>query len=130
MKLKAPTLAAETKNAVALNAFFKIAKLWKLRTEEQMKLLGLSNESTFYNWKKNPETANVDQDKLERISYILGIFKDLQMLLNDKSATDSWVKAPNKAPLFGGRAALDVMCQGRVADLYMVRQYLAGQRGV
>jgi hypothetical protein len=119
-----------TKNKVALKAFFNIAEKWRLDNKEQMKLLGLSNNSTFYKWRNNPETAKLDQDKIERISYILGIFKELQILLSDRVAADNWIKAPNNAPLFGGRTALDLMCQGRVADLYVVRQYLASVRGV
>lgn len=118
------------RSPVALRAFFNIAEKWQLNNSEQMTLLGLSSDSTFYKWKSNPETAKLDQDKIERISYILGIFKDLQTLLSDTAAADSWVKTANNAPLFGGRSALEVMCQGRVADLYVVRQYLASERGV
>lgn len=120
----------KTKSIVALKAFFNIAEKWQLSNQEQMTLLGLSNESTFYKWKKNPESTKLNQDTFERISYVLGIFKDLQTLLSDATAADKWVKTPNQAALFGGRTALDVMCQGRVADLFRVRQYLAAQRGV
>jgi hypothetical protein len=124
------TEQTKTKSAVALKAFFNISDKWQLNNQEQMRLLGLSSDSTFFKWKSKPESAKLDQDKLERISYILGIFKDLQTLLSDPRAADSWVKSPNQAPMFGGRSALEIMCQGRVADLYLVRQYLASQRGV
>src|ERR1700679_1938374 len=90
-----------TKSKVALKAFFNIAEKWRLDNKEQMKLLGLSNDSTFYKWRNSPETAKLDQDKIERISYVLGIFKDLQILLSDRVAADNWIKAPNNAPLFG-----------------------------
>ena len=69
------------------------------------------------------------KDALERISYILGIYKALQILLPDEKAADQWVKRPNTAPLFGGRSALDRMMSGQVADLFVVRQYLDAQRG-
>ncbi|MXW47997.1 MAG: DUF2384 domain-containing protein, partial [Gammaproteobacteria bacterium] len=69
------------------------------------------------------------RDTLERISYILGIYKYLQILLPDQKLADEWVKRPNSAPLFDGRSALDLMMSGRVADLFIVRQYLDAERG-
>ena len=68
-------------------------------------------------------------DALERISYLLGIFKALNILLPDESAADRWIKKPNDAPIFGGKSALSRMLSGRVSDLFVVRQYLDAQRG-
>ena len=112
----------------ALRTFFRIAMLWRLSVEEQMTLLGLTARSTFFKWKKNPNTI-LPKDTLERISYILGIYKALQLLLPDQQAADEWVRRPNASPLFGGRSALERMLSGQVADLYVVRQYLDAQRG-
>ncbi len=120
----------KTKGSVALTAFFNIAEKWELTVAEQMQLLGMESQSTFHKYKKDPASANVDRDMMERISYVLGIFKDLQILLKDTKSADSWVKKPNKASPFNGRSALDVMSQGKVVDLYTVRQYLASQKGV
>lgn len=112
----------------ALRTFFRIAKLWSLSVEQQMTLLGLTARSTFFKWKKDPNTV-LPKDTLERISYIVGVYKALQLLLPDETAADEWVKRPNTAPLFGGRSALDGMLSGQVADLFVVRQYLDAQRG-
>ena len=112
----------------ALRTFFRIAKLWCLSVEEQMTLLGLSARSTYFKWKKNPGVV-LSRDTLERISYITGIYKALQVLLPDETAADDWVKRPNTAPPFGGRSALDRMMSGQVVDLYVVRQYLDAERG-
>ncbi len=112
----------------ALRTFFRIAGLWGLSVEEQMILLGLTARSTFFKWKKGP-TTNLPMDTLERISYILGIYKALQILLPDERAADEWVRRPNTAPLFSGRPALDRMLSGQVADLFVVRQYLDAERG-
>jgi hypothetical protein len=111
-----------------LRAFFRIADLWGLSVDEQMTLLGASARSTFFKWKKNPNTV-LPKDTLERISYILGIYKGLQILLPDEKASDEWVKRPNTAPLFGGQSALNRMLSGQVADMFVVRQYLDAQRG-
>ena len=112
----------------ALRTFFRIAGLWGLSVEEQMTLLGLTARSTFFKWKRDPNTV-LPKDTLERISYIVGVYKALQLLLPNEEAADEWVRRPNAAPLFAGRSALDRMLSGQVADLFVVRQYLDAQRG-
>ena len=125
-----PAAAVDRKglSGPALRTFFRIAGLWGLSVDEQMTLLGVTARSTFFKWKKDPNTV-LPKDALERISYILGVYKALQILLPDENAADEWVKRPNAAPLFGSRSALDRMLSGQVADLFVVRQYLDAQRG-
>lgn len=110
----------------ALRTFFRIAEAWRLKEQEQMQLLGLEKRSTFHSWKSG-SIAAISKDALERISYVMGIYKALHILL--PASADDWVRKPNTAPLFSGRSALDRMMSGNVADLYVVRQYLDGQRG-
>lgn len=110
----------------ALRTFFNIAEAWDLSEAEQMSLLGLDSRSTFHNWKRG-EVAALGKDALERISYVMGIYKGLQILV--PQTADEWVRKPNKASLFGGKPAIDRMASGNVADLYVVRQYIDGQRG-
>ena len=117
------------KAAAGLRAFFNIARDWGLNTDEQMVLLGAPGRSTFFKWKAAPESADLKRDTLERLSYLLGIYKALQILLPDVAAADAWVKKPNTAPGFGGRSALARMLGGNVSDLVAVRQYLDAQRG-
>ena len=116
-------------SAAGLRAFFNIARDWGLNTDEQMVLLGAPGRSTFFKWKSAPESADLKRDTLERVSYILGIYKALQILLPATDAADAWVKKPNTAPLFGGKSALERMLGGNVADLLAVRQYLDARRG-
>ena len=115
-------------SAAGLRAFTRIAELWHLSIPEQLRLLGLSSRSTYFKWRKDPR-VRLPRDTLERISYLLGIYKALQLLLPDTRAADEWVRQPNTAPLFGGKSALERMLSGNVADLYIVRQYLDAQRG-
>jgi len=112
----------------ALRAFFNIAERWNLRIADQRRLLGDPPESTFYKWKRL-QSGTLGRDTLERISYLLGIFKDLQILFPDAAQADGWVHRANRSGLFGGRSALERMLSGNVADLYVVRQYLDAQRG-
>jgi hypothetical protein len=112
----------------ALRAFFRIAETWGLNTAQQRSLLGSPPPSTYFKWKKQGGGA-LPRDVLERISYVLGIYKALQILLPDAKRADGWVHEPNSAPLFGGGSALARMLGGNVSDLYVVRQYLDAQRG-
>lgn len=112
----------------ALRAFFNITRLWGLNTEQERTLLGSPGRSTFFRWKRDLDGA-LPRDALERISYLLGIWKALQVLFADPAQADAWVKRANDAPLFGGRSALERMLGGQVADLFVVRQYLDAQRG-
>ena len=112
----------------ALRTFFRIAELWKLSVVEQMTLLGLGSRSTYFKWKKEG-TDVLPRDTLERMSYLFGIYKALQILLPEPAAADAWVRRPNAAAPFGGRSALERMLSGNVADLYEVRRYLDAQRG-
>jgi hypothetical protein len=123
-----PSTEANAAGAAALRAFGRIADLWHLSIAERLTLLGLSSRSTYFKWRKEPQ-VRLPRDTLERISYLLGIYKALQLLLPDTRAADEWIRRPNEAAVFGGRSALDRMLSGNVADLYIVRQYLDAQRG-
>jgi uncharacterized protein (DUF2384 family) len=123
-----PEINREEMSGAALRTFFNIAELWGLSVEEQKTLLGIPSSSTYYKWKKDTRVT-LSPDTLERISYILGIYKALQILLADTQAADTWIRRPNTAPLFGGKSALERMLSGNVSDLYVVRQYLDAQRG-
>ena len=124
----APELATREAGQALLRTFFNIAEAWKLSSREAMTLLGLRSRSTFHLWKSGKAGA-LSPDTLERISYVLGIYKALQMLLPSDEAADAWIRKPNSAPIFGGRSALERLMSGNVADLYEVRRYLDAQRG-
>ena len=124
-----PQPSSRDLSAAGLRAFFNIARDWKLNADEQMVLLGAPGRSTFFKWKSTPEAAELKRDTLERLSYLLGIYKALQVLLPATPAADAWIKKPNDAPLFAGQSALARMLGGNVADLVAVRQYLDARRG-
>ena len=112
----------------ALRAFFKISEQWALTTDQERVLLGSPGRSTFFRWKRDL-AGQLPRDVLERISYVLGIYKALHVIFSNDRQADGWVNRPNATPLLGGRSALDRMLGGQVADLLVVRQYLDAQRG-
>jgi hypothetical protein len=118
-------------STAALNTFLNIVDAWGLSQTEAMTLLGYdeSTRSTYFKWKRKPDSVKLQKEKLERLSYVFGIYKALQVLLPNPASADAWVKKPNTAPLFNGESALSRMLSGNVADLYVVRRYLDSERG-
>ena len=110
-----------------LRTFFRIAEKWGLDNEQCRVLLGAPARSTYFRWKAG-EIGAVSKDLVERLSYLLGIYKALQVLLPQAGHADEWVRRPNQAPAFGGASPLERMLVGDVADLYVVRRYLDGER--
>jgi hypothetical protein len=119
---------ADELGSTALTAFFNITAAWGLGAEEERTLLGSPPRSTFFKWKSD-RAARLSPDTLERISYVMGIYKALRILLPTPEAAHAWIKKPNTAQGFGGKSALERMLAGRVVDLADVRRYLDAERG-
>lgn len=124
--LPAPETKSADRTRAGLRAFFCLAELWRLSAEEARILLGRPARSTFFKWKAG-QVSGLPHDTLARISYLLGIFKALQILYQDPALADGWLRRPNAA--FGGQSALDRMLAGDVTDLAAVRQHLDAARG-
>jgi Protein of unknown function (DUF2384) len=111
----------------ALRAFFNIVERWSLREEDARQLLGGISSGAYYEFKKKPNRL-LDQDRLQRISYLIGIFKALNILYGTRLA-DSWVQLANTNPLFSGRTPLHYMLQRGTPGMEVVRSLLDSRRG-
>jgi len=122
----------EKLSPVALRAFFRLTSHWKLRDEDARGLIGGLSNGSFYQLKRSAakpsDARTLDQDKLTRISLLVGIFKALNILYSAKLA-DSWVQLPNSNPLFGGKTPLAYLLKGGVPAMLRVRQLLDARRG-
>ena len=65
---------------------------------------------------------------MHRISYLVGIFKALNILHSQKLA-DEWVRLPNTNRIFAGRTPLEYMIRGGVPAMQTVRRLLDARRG-
>ncbi len=117
-------------SSAALQGFFNLSERWGLTATQERTLMGSPPASTFFKWKAERTAPRLGRDVLDRISYLLGIYKALNILLPSPRAADEWVKKPNTAPLFHGQSALDRMLGGSLMDLADVRRYLDAQRGL
>ena len=111
----------------ALRAFFNIMEKWQVRDEDARALLGGVSNGPFYEMKKDPDKV-LDADKLTRVSYLVGIFKALNILYSEKLA-DSWVQLPNSNRIFGGQAPLSFLIRGGISAMEIVRRLLDARRG-
>lgn len=111
----------------ALRAFFNIVDRWKVRDEDARALLGGVSNGPYYKWRKDPERT-LDADMLMRVSYLVGIFKALNILYGEALA-DAWIKLPNTNPIFGGRTPLAYMLSGGAPAMQTVRRLLDARRG-
>jgi hypothetical protein len=115
--------------AAGLKAFFKIVEHWKIVDEDARELLGGVSNGTYYQWKGNPRGARtLEQDRLTRISYLIGIYKSLNILYTQRLA-DQWIKLPNTNPIFAGIAPLEYLLRGGTPAMDTVRRLLDARRG-
>jgi hypothetical protein len=111
----------------AIKAFFNIMARWAVRDEDARALLGGVSNGQFYAMKKDPERT-LDADTLTRISYLVGIFKALNVLYSEKLA-DAWVQRPNTNRIFAGATPLAYMLKGGLPSMQVVRRFLDARRG-
>jgi hypothetical protein len=109
-----------------MRAFFRLAGIWGLTMEEARVLLGRPSRARLYNWKAG-KVRGLPYDTVQRISYLLGIHKALQILYSEPHLADAWVRRASVA--FGGQSALERMLAGDVSDLAAVRAHLDAARG-
>ena len=113
-------------SSAALRGYFAIIEKWALDPDAGAALLGGIPRATFYKMKKTSTTLT--QDALTRISYVVGIYKALNILLPAKYA-DTWMSRPNHDALFSGRTPLQYAIHGGIPALARVRSMLDAVRG-
>jgi uncharacterized protein (DUF2384 family) len=123
------TSQATSLSQVAVRTFVGLVRAWGLDLREQRAALGNVSKQTVYNWRREPERARLTDDQLDRISYLIGIYKALHVLFTRPEQADSWIRRPNAALPFGGKPAAELLFSGRLEDLIRVRRYLDGARG-
>jgi Protein of unknown function (DUF2384) len=110
----------------AMAGVFRALELWGASPKDAQAILGFPPERTYYAWRAGKVGA-VPHDTVRRMGYILGIYKDLQLLYNEASQADTWLKRANRH--FAGQTPLQRMAGGDVTDLAAVHTYLDAYRG-
>lgn len=126
MSIPTDQLSRDEISGSALRAFFNLAARWELSGIQQGALLGGPPDASYEAWMRGAY-EDIDDDVLMRISYLLGIYKALHILLPDPIQADGWIRRPNMAPIFAGKTVLEFLCRGGLSELRDVRSYLDGQ---
>ena len=127
-----PTVGSESanKDSACLHAIENIAAHWEMSVAEQGSLLGIHDDEVLMAWMERARAGDdlsLTEDVLEGMGCVLSIYASLVIVLNhDRSK--GWVRAPNRAPLFGGRPAMSLMASGNRKDLEDVARYLLSER--
>ena len=116
----------ERLSPAAAGAFANIATIWSLNDAQALGLLGVVTASTLLEWKTGMEGTTLDENTLMRISFLIGIFKALNICCGQDLAK-CWVKLRNQNPIFSGEAPVDFMIQHGQSGLEQVRRLLDAQ---
>lgn len=111
----------------AVRTFFNMMSRWRVRDEDARALLGGVSNGAFYQMKKDADRL-LEADRLLRISYLVGIFKALNILYSEGLA-DNWVRLENSNRIFGGQTPLGYMIRGGAPAMQIVRRLLDARRG-
>jgi hypothetical protein len=106
-----------------LKAFARMADHWELTIDQQRLILGGMPRTTYYGLLRGT-MHSVHRDILERLSLLVGIWANLEILIPSAEASAAWMRRPHLDHRFDGRSPLDWMLQGTVAALVDVRRYL------
>jgi hypothetical protein len=103
--------------------FTALCEAWKMTKEESRQLLALAPATGL----DHLDPAQISEERLFRISYLLGIYKALHISHCDELA-DCWVGLPNTNVMFGGQSPLAYMIHGGMDALRKVRKMLDAHR--
>lgn len=117
----------ERLSPAAVRTFFNMMDRWSVRDEDARALLGGVSNGAFYQMKKDADRT-LETDRLLRISYLVGIFKALNILYSEKLA-DAWMQLENKNRIFGGQSPLTYVIKGGAPAMQTVRRLLDARRG-
>lgn len=103
----------------ALKTVLRILEKWQCSAEQAQAILRLP-KATYYRYKKNPESANITGDLLERLSYLLNIHATLRTVFSNPENVYGFMGMPNDNAYFEGRSPVQVLESGSFANLYEV----------
>jgi hypothetical protein len=110
-----------------MRTFVRIAAEWALSTDEQARMLAAESADTYSDWVNK---ANSRRDlvlpvtALARISAVLGIYRALYVLFDDRQTRLAWLESPHDAPWCRGQIPKAVLMTGDLGLMLAVRNHL------
>lgn len=121
---------SEKKHAagIGLKTVMAILDKWGCTPEQAQAILQISKAS-YYKFKKDPAAAQLSNDQLERLSYLLNIHASLRTLFENPENIYGFMSLINHNPYFNGRRPLELLSTGHFGTLYEVHKQLDALRG-
>lgn len=119
-----PTVSKLTPLAAALRTFNRVTESLGMVTDQKLKIINLGKTKYFDSLKQPAPSLNLDSE--DRLGYFLLIVELAGDLVGD---TGDWLRSPNTAPIFGGKAPLDLLLAGRMEGMFTTLNYLKGSYG-
>jgi hypothetical protein len=94
-----------------------------LTDEEALKLLALESERPIEQLKLNPDPQLFTEERMLRISYLIGIYKGLH-ICHGNDLANQWIKLRNRDRIFGGISPLKFMIGGGLDAMHLVRRLI------
>lgn len=107
----------------AMAGFVAIIKAWAVRDDDATELVGGIPPESYEAINLGKYVETLSEDQLTRISYLIGIYKALHLLL-PKDIADTWMNRTNDNPMFGGIAPLEFCLKEGLPGLAQVRRLL------
>lgn len=100
----------------------RIFETWKLGTREQAILLGLDESDQLLVQDVLSGTSTIiGRDFRERIAYLIQIRRTLFALFRDDDVENEWLHETHE--LLGNHAPMDLLLEGSMANLLLVKEY-------
>ena len=110
----------------AIAGFAAIMNAWAVRSDDATELIGGIPPESYEAINSGKYVETLSEDQLTRISYLIGIYKALHILL-PKDIADTWMGRPNDNHMFGGIAPLAFCLKEGLPGLAQVRRLLDGE---
>lgn len=115
-------------SGTGLKVVLNIMEKWGCTPEQVQAILRISRPA-YYKYRKHPDDASLNQDQLERLSYLLNIHGSLRIIFENPDNVYGFMSMPNENPFFNGRSPLSLISSGSFAALYETFKRIDALRG-
>jgi hypothetical protein len=119
------TTVAQTQHLPNIDhgAAFKIGNniltKWGCSVAQKQAILAIP-KSTFHRYQKDNNTVSLNNDQLERLSYLTNIHQALRLVFSNPDNVYGYMGMVNNNPYFNGRTPLSIISSGNFGALYEV----------
>ncbi len=119
---------SKTMSVAGFKTADNILSKWGCSAQQAQAIMKVS-KSSYHKFKSSPDTANLTDDQLERVSYILNMHQALRIVFSNPANVSGFMGLNNHNDFFAGRTPLEIISSGKFGDLYEVAKRVDALRG-